>query len=76
MVDRPPLKMFLKSLPPPPNFMTKAVQYNILWLNLNKIVEISVLQLADKQGNPSFHIHAPGSKCRYPCTQTASAIPK
>ena len=34
------------------------------------------LQPAHKQGNPSFHFHAPGSKRRYPCTQTASANPK
>ena len=48
----------------------------MLWLNLNKIGEISILQTAHKQGNPSFHFHAPGSKRRYPCTQTASAVPK
>ena len=54
----------------------EAVQSNILWLNLNKINEISILQSADKQGNPSFHFHAPGSKRRYSCTQTASAVPK
>ena len=47
----------------------KAVRSYILWLNLNKISEISVLQSADKEGNPSFHFHAPGSKRRYPCTQ-------
>ena len=40
----------------------KAVQSNILWLNLNNIGEISILQSAHKQGNPSFHFHAPGSK--------------
>ena len=60
----------------PPKFHHKAVQSNLLWLNLNKINEISILQLAHKQGNPSFHFHAPGSKRRYPCTQTASAVPK
>ena len=54
----------------------KAVQSNTLWLNLNKINEVNILQSADKQGNPSFHFHAPGSKRRYPCTQTASAVPK
>ena len=54
----------------------KAVQSNILWPNLNKINEIRILQSADKQGNPLFHFYAPGSKCRYPCTQTASAVPK
>ena len=54
-----PLKMFLKI---PQKFHDKAVQSNILWLNLNKI---SILQSADKQGNPSFHFHAPGSKRRY-----------
>ncbi len=60
----------------PPKFHDKAVQSNILWLNLNKIGAISILQSAHKQGNPSFHFHAPGSKRRYPCTQTASAVPK
>ena len=52
------------------------VQCNILWLNLNKINEISILQSAHKQGNPSFHFHAPGLKCKYPCTQTVSAVLK
>ena len=65
--------MFSKN---PPRFHDKAVQSNILWLNLNKINEISFLQSAHKQGNPSFHFHAPGSKRRYPCAQTASAVPK
>ena len=69
-----PLKMSQKI--PPPKFHDKAVQSNLLWLNLNKINEIGILQLAHKQGNPSFHSHAPGSKRRYPCTQTASAVPK
>ena len=59
-----------------PKFHDKTVQSNILWLNLNKINEISFLHSAHKHGNPSFHFHAPGSKCRYPCTQTASAVPK
>ena len=70
-----PSKNVLKN-PPPPKFHYKAVQFNILWLNLNKIGEISILQSAHKQGNPSFHFHTPGSKIRYPCTQTASAVPK
>ena len=47
----------------------------ILCLNLNKIGGRSILQSAHNQGNPSFHFHAPGSKRRYPCTQTASAVP-
>ena len=59
----------------PQKFRDKTVQSNILWLNLNKINKF-FLQLAHKQGNPSFHFHAPGSKRRYPCTQTASAVPK
>ena len=46
-------------------FHDNAVQSNILWLNLNKINEISILQSADKQGNPSFYFFAPGSKRRY-----------
>ena len=54
----------------------KAVQYDILWLNLNKVGEISILQSAHKQGNSSFNFHAPGSKHRYQCTQTASAVQK
>ena len=60
----------------PPQFHDKAVQSNILWMNLHKISEVSILQLAHKQGNPSFHFHVLGSKCRYPCTQTALAVPK
>ena len=57
-------------------FHDKTVQSNILWLNVIKIGGISILQSAHKQGHPSFHVHAPGSKRRYPCTQTASAVPK
>ena len=68
-----PSKYVLKN---PPKFHDKAVQSNILWLNLNKIGAISILQSAHKLGNPSFHFHAPGSKRRYPCTLTASAVPK
>ena len=56
----------------PQKLYDKAVQFNILWLNLDKIGAISILQSAHEQGNPSFHFHAPGSKRRYPCTQTAS----
>ena len=65
--------MFQKN---PQKFHGKAVQSNILWPNLNKIGGISILLLAHKQGNPSFHFHAPGSKRGYPCIQTASAVPK
>ena len=64
---------------PPPQkkkMHDKAVQSYILWLNLNKIGGISILQSAHKQGNPSFHFLAPGSKRRYPCIETASAVPK
>ena len=47
----------------PQKFHDTTVQCNILWLNLNKIDEIFFcLQSAHKQGNPSFHFHAPGSK--------------
>ena len=66
-------KMFKKF---PPKLHCKAVQSNILWLNLNKNGGISILQIAHKQGNPSFHFHTPGSKLGYPCTQTASAVRK
>ena len=51
--------MFQK-IPPPP-IHDKAVQSYVEWLNLNKINDISILQSADKQGNPSFHFHAKGS---------------
>ena len=47
--------------PPPPQFHDKTVQSDILRLNLSKIKEVSILQSADKQGNPSFHFHALGS---------------
>ena len=57
-------------------FHDKAVRPNVLWLNLNKIGEISILQSAHKQGNPSFHFQGPVSKRRHRCTQTASAVPK
>ena len=67
-----PLKMFQKI---PKIFHDKAVQSNKLWLNSNNIGEISILQSAHKQGNPSFHFHVPVSKPIYPCTQTASAVP-
>ena len=61
----------------PTKIQDNTVQSNILWLNLNKINEVSILQSAHKQGNPSFEVHAPGSKrSLYPCTQTASAVPK
>ena len=66
-----PLKIFLKI---PPKFHDKAVQSNILWLNVNKLGGKSIL--LSEQDNPAFHFHAPGSKRRYPCTQTASAVPK
>ena len=46
-------------------FHEKAIQSNILWLNLNKICGISILQSAHKQCQASFHFHVPGSKRRY-----------
>ena len=70
-----PSKNVFKKIPPP-KFHDKTVQSNVLWLNLIKINENFFLQSTHKQGNPSFHFHAPGSKRRYPCTQTASAAPK
>ena len=74
-VHRPLQKCLQKN--PPQKFHDKAVQSNVLWLNLNKIGEISILQSHIKQCNPSFRFHAPGSKHRYrSCTQTASAVPK
>ena len=51
-----PFIFFSKS---PKRFHDKAVQSNVLWLNLDKIGAISILQSAHKQGNPSFHFHAP-----------------
>ena len=38
----------------PQKFHDKTVQSNTLWLNLNKINEISFLQSAHKQGTPHF----------------------
>ena len=58
----------------PQKIHDKAVQSYILCLNLNKIGAMSILQSVHKQGNPSFYFHAPGSKRRHPCTQTASAV--
>ena len=40
----------------PPNFHDKTIQFNILWLNSNKINEMSFLQSAHKQGNPHFTV--------------------
>ena len=31
---------------------------------------------AEKRRNPLVQIHAPGSKHRYPCTQSAGGVPK
>ena len=56
-------------------FHGTAVQSDILWLNLNKINVISILQSADKQSNPSFHFHAPGSKRKYPCNANSIGCP-
>ena len=50
VVHRPPIKKKLIQN----KFHDKAVQCYILWLNLNMINEISILQSADKQGNPHF----------------------
>ena len=74
--DKVIYKNVKKKKNPLPQFHGKTVQSNILWLNLNKINELSILQSVHKQGNPSFHFHAPGSKRRYQCTQTASAVSK
>ena len=54
-----PLKMFLKNPPPPKkkkkNLHEKAVQTNILWLTLNKIRDVSILQSEVKnKGTPHF----------------------
>ena len=53
--------MFQKN---PPKFHDKTVQSNILWLNLNKNQwnNFFFLQSAHKQGNPSFHFHAPAQE--------------
>ena len=66
----------IRSTDPSKKFLDKTVQSSILWLNVIKIGGISILRSAHKQGNPSFHFHEPGSKRRYPCTQTASAVQK
>ena len=75
MVDRPLQKIF-STLPtyPAPNLQVRSVKYTVAFLN--KIDEVSILQPADRLGNPSFHTHAPDSKRRYPCTETASAVQK
>ena len=60
----------------PPKFHDKTVQSNILWLNLKKINEISVLQSADKHGNPSFHFNAPGTRAlkQHQLSQNSSPV--
>ena len=62
-VDRPLSKDFKK--------MSKKIDDESIH---SKILTISILQSADKQGNLSFHTHALGSKCRYPCTQKNNGI--
>ena len=42
----------------PKNVHDKTVQSSKLWLNINKIGGISILQSAHKQGNPSFRFQA------------------
>ena len=68
-----PSKNVLKN--PPPPFHCKAVESNILWLNLDKDGRISILQSAHKQGNPSFHFHAPGSNA-VPMHSNSISCPK
>ena len=70
MVDRHLSKSVSKNPPPLPaqKLHGKAVLSYTLWLNSNKIDDINILQSADKERKPSFHIHAPGSKRRCPCT--------
>ena len=41
-----------------------------------KILDIFFIQYADKRRNPLVQIHAPGSKHRYPCTQSSGGVPK
>ena len=67
-----PSKKFLKI---PKKFHYKAVQSNILWLNLNKIGGISILQSADKQGNPSFRSCA-GLKTQIPMHSNSLGCPR
>ena len=69
-----PSKNVLKNLPK--KFHNKAVQSNILWLNLNKISEISFLQSAHKQGNPSFHFFCTGLKTLIPMHSNSLGCPK
>ena len=60
----------------PPKFHDKAVQSNILWLNLNKINEISILQSAGKQGNPRISLSCAGLKTQIPMHSNSIGCPK
>ena len=66
MVDRLLQECFKKI---PQNSTTKLTI--LIYCGRIKTKLISILQSADEQGNPSFQFHVPGSKRRYPCTQTA-----
>ena len=59
-----PLKVDVVVFLIPNKIHHKTVQSNTLWLKFNKIDWINILQSADRQGKPSFHIHAQGSKSR------------
>ena len=68
-----PSKMFEKI---PKNSTVRPFNLIYCGWKFKKISGMSILQLAHKQGSPSFHFYAPDSNRRYPCTQTASAVPK
>ena len=46
-----------KKIPPPPKVHDKAVQSNILWLNLNNIGEIIILQSEHNQDTHALKQH-------------------
>ena len=71
---RPLLKKKRREIPE--KFQAKATQEHILWLNSKKKFQIIFSLYADKCQNPFVQIHVPGSKHRYPCTQSAGGGPR
>ena len=70
---RPPSKKSEKS---GKKFQAKAILGHIPWLNSKKNLQISFSQYVNNVGTPFFLIYVPGSKYRYPCTQSAGGVPK
>ena len=60
----------------PKKFHDKTVQSYMLWLNLNKIDKFFFYNQHINKVTPHSTFMRRAQKRRYPCTQTASAVPK